>query len=174
MGFALFIQTSQETLQYRITDIIPTCSNMLRLFHALPTKDDGTQLHQISHTWPIASKNTLFSLIEPGKRKDKTPPMICCLEVAIEQNILPKYFQAFDEDPVSDGLKNKITGRLWRFLGQTWKVKMSFPDLSNIPQVGQKREGILHLKAILVGNPESATGGKKLAFENILAIKGKN
>lgn len=51
---------------------------------------------------------------------------------------------------------------------------MSFPGLSNIPQVGQKREGILHLKAILVENPESATRGKKLTFESILAIKGKN
>lgn len=51
---------------------------------------------------------------------------------------------------------------------------MSFPNISNIPQVGQKREGILHLKAILVENPERATGGGQLTFENILAIKGKN
>lgn len=51
---------------------------------------------------------------------------------------------------------------------------MSFPDLFNIPEVGQKREDILHLKGILVENPESATGGKNLTFENILAIKGKN
>lgn len=55
-------------------------------------------------------------------------------------------------------------------------MKMSFPDLSNIPQVGQKREGILHLKAILVEKPETATREKKkkVTFENILAIKGKN
>lgn len=53
-------------------------------------------------------------------------------------------------------------------------MKMSFPGLSNIPQVGQKREGILYLKTILVENPESATEGKKLTFENILMIKGKN
>lgn len=38
---------------------------------------------------------------------------------------------------------------------------MSFPDLSNIPQAGQKREGILDQKAILVENPESATRRKK-------------
>lgn len=56
-------------------------------------------------------------------------------------------------------------------------MKMSFPDLSNIPQVGQKREGILHLKTILVEKPESSTREKKkkkVTFENILAIKGKN
>lgn len=40
-------------------------------------------------------------------------------------------------------------------------MKMSFPDLSNIPQVGQKREGILHLKTILVEKPESSTREKK-------------
>lgn len=42
---------------------------------------------------------------------------------------------------------------------------MYFPDLSNIPQVGQKREGILHVKTILVENPESATGGKNLPLK---------
>lgn len=38
---------------------------------------------------------------------------------------------------------------------------MSFSGLSSIPQVSQKREGILHLKAILVENPESATVEEK-------------
>lgn len=75
------------------TDIISTCSNILRLFHGLPTKDDGTQLHQISHTWPIASKNTLFSLIEPDRRKNKTQPTICCLEVAIDKTFYPNIFR---------------------------------------------------------------------------------
>lgn len=42
---------------------------------------------------------------------------------------------------------------------------MSFPDLSNIPQAGQKREGILDLKAFLAENPESAAGGKNLPLK---------
>lgn len=66
---------------------------MLGLFHALATKDDGTQLHQISHIWPTASKNTLFPLIEPDRRKNKTQPTIFCLEVAIDKTFYLNIFR---------------------------------------------------------------------------------
>lgn len=70
MGFVLFIQTSGETLQYESPDTTETCSHSLRSFHALSTKDDGTQLSQISHAWLIASKNTLSQLMDPDRREE--------------------------------------------------------------------------------------------------------
>lgn len=49
------------------------------------TKHNGTQLHQISHTWPIASKNTLFPLMNPDRREEKNQSTIYCLEVAVDK-----------------------------------------------------------------------------------------
>lgn len=40
--------------------------------HALSTKDDGTQFSQISHAWPIASKNTFASLMNSDRREEKS------------------------------------------------------------------------------------------------------
>lgn len=70
MGFVLFIQTSRETLQYKSPDTTETCIRSLRSFHALSSKDDGTQLSQISHAWLIASKNTISQLMDPDRREE--------------------------------------------------------------------------------------------------------
>lgn len=171
----LFLQTSRETLQYRNPDTIQTCSHRLRSFHTLSTKGDGTQLHQISHTWPIASKNILFSLMDPDRREEKNQPTIYCLEVAIDKTFylnICRHLMGIQYQ--MDWKRNRKDRKIVRILGRELKNENVFSRSFQHSSSWPKKRRHFACKDYFSRESRKCYWGKKLTFENILAIKGKN
>lgn len=167
-GVVLFVQTSRETLQYRRPDATQTWCQILRLFHALSTKDDGTLLCQISYTWPITIKNTLFPLMDPDRRKDKNQPTIHSLEVAIDKTFYLNIFRHLIRIQYQTGWKRnrndrKIVKIFRRDLKNENVFSKSFQHSSTWPK-----------KERHYAESRKRYWRKKPTFENILVIKGNN
>lgn len=138
----LFVQTSRETLQYRSPDTTQTCSHMLRSFHVFSTKDDGIQLRQISHTWPIACKNTLFPLMDPDGREEKNQLTIYCLEVAIDKTLNLNIFRHLMRIQYQmDWKRNRNDRKIVKIFGRDLKnenvFSRSFQHSSSWPKKGR-------------------------------------
>lgn len=142
MGFVLFVQTSREPLQYKSPDATQICSHRLSPLHALSTKDDGTQFSQISHAWPIASKNTLSPLMYSDRREEKSQLPIYCLELAIDKTFYLNIFRhlmriQYQMDCKGNRNDRKIVKTFGRDLRNENVFSRSFQHSSSWPKKGR-------------------------------------
>lgn len=125
-------------------------------------------LCQISYTWPITIKNTLFPLMNPDKRKDKNQLTMHSLEVAIHKTFYLNIFRHLIRIQYQMGWKrNRNDRKIVKIFRRDLKNENVFSRSFQHSSTGPKKER--HY-----AESRKRYWRKKLTFENILVIKGNN